>query len=769
MVKREGSAVQTPLLIKHVKKRDGTVVNYDRAKIEKAITFAVKASGEGNGNSNTEVTQVALGVEQDLVKAAERMKERGIVGEYVPDIEEIQPIVESNLLRSGLKGSADHYINYREQRSRVRNLRQRVDPKVRELVRENKKFFRTPLSEYVFFSRYSRFDEEKGRREVWTESVDRYVGFLKETLDGRLEEDKIAELRDSILHQRTMPSMRLLWSAGKAARKTNVAAYNCAYTTPTELKDFGEIFYTLMCGTGVGFSVENRFVGQLPIVAEQKGERQPVHVVGDSKEGWAEALVTGLQAWYAGRDLDFDFTKVRPAGARLHTMGGRSSGPESLKKLLNYSRAKVLSRQDRRLTSLDVHDLLCNIGESVIVGGVRRSALLSLSDLDDLEMRTAKSGNWYNEHPERQLANNSATYNSIPTDIQFMEEWLSLVKSKSGERGIFNRAGVNNQLPQRRLDWVKKYDPALVKAIGANPCVEIYLFPRQFCNLTSVTGRADDTRASLLKKVEIAVLNGTIQSMLTNFEYLGPKWKEMCEQERLLGVSLNGVMDCPLLRDPEFLVELREHAKQVQFFYADKFGINRSNAITCVKPEGTNSLLVDCSPGFHTREAHDYIRHVGLDNTDPIMRMLQDQKYPIYSRDNSRNFIIPFAVESPRGSITKDDLDVIQQLEIWKNLKLNYTEHNPSASIYVGRNEWVTAGQWVKQNFPYIGGLSFFPKDEGEHIYKYPPQQKVTPEERRRLAASLPVIDFADLTMYETEDTTAGAREYACAGGACTL
>ncbi|MEM4625445.1 MAG: ATP cone domain-containing protein [Candidatus Pacearchaeota archaeon] len=751
-----------------VRKRDGRIVDFDEKRIRNAVYKAMISVKEKQGivEGDLEVTpqMITQNVLNDLV---ERAKNRS--GEYIPDIEEIQSIVERNLILSRLPETSIEFITYRRKRNEVRRLRKNVPEDVRELFLKSSEYFKdNPLGEFIYYRTYSRWLEDKGRRETWIETVDRYMNFMKDNLESRLSEDTYEEIRDGILNHRVMPSMRLLWSAGKAAESSNVAAYNCSYTTITNIKDFSEVLYILMCGTGVGFSVENQFIQQLPIIQKQKGIKLPTHVVEDSKEGWAKAFNTGLEAWFSGHDIDFDYSKLRPAGARLKTMGGRSSGPEALRILMDYSREKILSSQGKRLNSLAIHDLLCKVGEIVVVGGVRRSAEISHSDLDDLLMRSAKVGNFFLTHPERMMANNSAVYEHKPTAKEFMAEWLALAESGTGERGIFNRGSLRYTLPERRLKVIGDE----INSMGTNPCGEILLKSKQFCNLTEVVARKDDTLESLLKKVELATILGTYQATLVNFPYLSSKWKDNCEQEALLGVSITGILDSPLLRDPDILNKLREHAVEVNKHYSKILGINPSTCITCVKPSGTVSKLVNSSPGVHPRWSEYYIQNIRISSSDPLFFMLKDQKYPYFpeigqSMGSATTYVIPFPVKSPHGAILRKDLSAIDQLENWKRMKVNYTEHNPSVSIYIGEDEWLDAGQWVYNNWNIIGGLAFFPKDD--HVYPLAPFEEVTKEKYYEVRDKLPKIDFSQLMFYEENDQTYGAREYACVSGKCDL
>src|SRR3989344_267407 len=584
--------------IKKVKKRSGEVVPFDKDKIVNAVNKAIDAV---DGKENL---KAAKKVAERVVKSLnQKFKQKDI-----PSVEDIQDFVEEGLIKEGMSKTAKAYILYRNERAKVRASRKSVPKDVKRLAEESKKYFRNELAEFIYYRTYSRWIPEEGRRETWIETVDRYMDFMKENLGKKLSDGEYKEVREAILEQRVMPSMRLMWAAGPAARKTNVAGYNCSYIAPSKLEDFAEVMYLSMCGAGVGFSVESQTIQQLPIIKFQTGKKLATHIIEDSKEGWGNALTVGLKAWYDGSDVEFDYSKVRPAGARLLVMGGQSSGPEPLRSLLDFSRRKILSRQGKRLSNLDAHDILCKIGEVVVMGGVRRSAMISLSDFDDREMRHAKEGQFYLFEPQRQMANNSATYNKRPTTTEFVEEWLALAKNGTGERGIFNRGGLKQQLPERR--W-KKFEKHWHTA-GTNPCGEIVLRSKQFCNLSEVVCRAEDSKESLLKKIRLAAILGTYQSTLTNFPYLSSEWRKNCEEERLLGVSLTGQWDSPAVRDPEVLAALREEAVKVNKEYAKKMGVNQSTCVTCVKPSGTVSQLVDASSGMHPRHAKYYIRRIRI-------------------------------------------------------------------------------------------------------------------------------------------------------------
>lgn len=743
---------------KSVQKRDGRIVSFDQSRITNAVYRAMQATGEGNLSRDPQI------VSDRVVKELERKYPET----HVPRIEEIQDIVEEALILLDFPKTAKAYILYRNERAQVREKSKLIPEKVKQLTQESKKYFKNALAEFVYYRTDSRWIDEENRRETWIETIDRYIDFMRENLGKALTEDEYEEIRQAILRQEVMPSMRLIWSAGKAARKTNVTAYNCSYIAPSKLEDFAEIMYLLMCGTGVGFSVESQNVQQLPIIKRQTGKVLPTHVIEDSKEGWGDALTLGLKNWYDGKDIAFDFSKLRPAGARLHTMGGRSSGPEPLRALLEFSRAKILNRQGKRLSNINVHDIICKIGEVVVMGGVRRSALISLSDLDDEEMRKAKTGQFYLTEPQRSMANNSAAYNTKPSAVEFMEEWLSLAKSGTGERGIFNRGGLKFQMPKRR--W-KIFEPDWSTS-GVNPCGEINLKSKQFCNLTEVVARPEDSEETLLQKIRIATILGTYQSTLTNFQYLSPEWKKNCEEERLLGVSITGQWDCPAVRNPETLRKLKERAIEVNREYAKRFGINESTAITCVKPSGTVSQRVDAASGMHPRYAPYYIRRIRISATDPLFQMLKEQKFPYHpevgqSETSATTYVLEFPVKAPASAVYKNDLTAIQQLEYWKMVKENFTEHNPSVTISVGDDEWIETAHWLYQHWDILGGLSFLPKSE--HAYQLAPYEEITEEEYNKLTAQMPEIDFSQIVVYEKEDETTGSHELACVSGVCEI
>jgi ribonucleoside-diphosphate reductase alpha chain len=741
-----------------VRKRDGRIVAFDQSRITNAILKAMQSVQEGD----------LKGAEQVSDKVVKELKKK-YPPEYILGIEEIQDVVEEQLILADFPKAAKAYIIYRRERAQLREKRKEIPEHVKKLVKESKKYFRNFLAEFIYYRTYSRWLENESRRETWIETVSRYVDFIRENLDKALSEEEYEEIREAILRQEVMPSMRLLWSAGNAARVNNISAYNCSYIAPTKLRDFSEIMYLLMCGAGVGFSVEQQVVQQLPQIKPQTGKKLAIHVIKDSKEGWGDALNAGLEAWFNGKDIDFDFSKIRPAGARLKTMGGRSSGPAPLRAVLAFVREKILANQGRRLKPIDVHDIICKIGEVVVMGGVRRSALISLSDLDDEDMRLAKTGQFYLTDPQRQMANNSAVYNQKPPASVFLDEWLTLAKSGTGERGIFNRGSILKQLPERRWKIFKKG----FSACGTNPCGEIILRSKSFCNLTEVVARPEDTEESLLRKIRFAAILGTYQSTFTDFPYISKEWKKNCEEERLLGVSITGQWDCPALyKGAESLFrKLRDYAIKVNKEYAARFGVNSSACVTCVKPSGTVSQLVDSSSGLHPRHSPYYIRRIRISATDSLFKMLKDQKVPYHpevgQEANPVTYVLEFPVKAPEKAIFRKDLIAIQQLEYWKKVKINFTEHNPSVTISIGNDEWIAVADWLYENWDILGGLSFLSRDE--YVYKLAPYEEINKEQYEKLISEFPEIDFSQILLYEKEDETLGAKELACNGGTCEI
>lgn len=763
-------AVKNTIVVKNIQKRDGSIVPFDTKKISSAIHKAMLAAGEG---SPEEAGLVANKVYADAWRITKKYKN------FTPTVEGIQDTVEKELILSEYVKTAKAYILYREKRSKIRARGLQVPPKVKKLAEESKKYFRNSLGEFVYYRTYSRWITEENRRETWIETVDRYVAFMKENLGDKLKGNEYEELREGILKQEAMPSMRLLQFAGLPARKTNVCAYNCSYIAPERFQDLAEIMYISMCGTGAGWSVESQNVQKFPQIKIQAGKRLPTHIIPDSKEGWADALTIGMNTWAEGKDIDFDFSELRPAGARLKTMGGKASGPEPLKRLLSFTREKMFARQGRRLRNIDVHDIICMIGDCVVSGGVRRSAMISLSDLDDTEIRDAKKGTFYVNEPQRMLANNSVVYNQKPSNTEFLEEWIALMKSGSGERGIFNRGSLAKTLPERRIKVLKEYegyfDPTgenIVGSIGTNPCGEIILQSKQFCNLSEVVARKEDDEKSLLRKIRLATILGTYQASLTNFPYLSKEWKERCQKEALIGVSITGQWDCPTVRNANTLKKLKEEVIKMNEIYAKKFGINASTCTTAIKPSGTLSQTVDCSSGMHPRHAPYYIRRVRISATDSLFKMLRDQGVPFHpevgqSKESATTFVLEFPVKAPVGSVYKNDISAIDQLEHWRLVKTNYTEHNPSVTVSVSEDEWIAVANWVYKNWDIVGGLSFLPRDN--HVYQLAPYEIIDEKKYLELSKRLNHVDYSKIITYEKTDELDVKKELACSAGICEI
>ena len=631
----------------------------------------------------------------------------------------------------------------------------------------------TSYQEFIHLSRYSRWLPEKERRETWDETVGRYFDFFSTHLDD-LHEYKVPkglreELEEAVLSTSVMPSMRCLMTAGEALKRENIAGYNCSYVAVDRPQAFDEILYVLMNGTGVGFSVERQYVSELPRVAEEFFPSDTVITVADSKLGWAKAYKELVGMLYIGQIPRWDLSKVRPAGSPLKTFGGRASGPEPLESLFNFTVTTFQSAAGRKLSSLECHDIVCKIAEIVVVGGVRRSALISLSNLSDDRMRDAKSGQWWNDNGQRALANNSACYTEKPDMGIFMNEWKALYDSKSGERGIFNRESAVKMAEKNGRRNTKDYD------FGTNPCSEIILRNREFCNLSEVVVRVTDTKESLLKKVRLATILGTFQSTLVNFKYVSSSWRKNCEEERLLGVSLTGIMDNSLTNGKEdgleeLLDALREEAVKTNKEFAQKIGINQSVAITCVKPSGTVSQLVDAASGIHARHNPYYIRTVRGDKKDPLTKMMVDQGFPVEDdvMNPSHTSVFSFPMKVDSNAVFRTDMSAIEQLELWLTYQKHWCEHKPSVTISVKESEWMEVGAWTYKHFDYMSGVSFLPFSE--HTYKQAPYQDIQKEEYEILLDKMPKnVEWSKLAEYEKTDMTIGAQELACAAGFCEI
>ena len=621
----------------------------------------------------------------------------------------------------------------------------------------------TDYQTFIATSRYARWMEEEGRRETWSETVQRFMDNIVEFVD--IDKKDKQDIHDAILTLQVMPSMRALMTAGAASDRDNTCVYNCSYLPVDHPRSFDEAMFILLCGTGVGFSVERQSIQKLPLVPEDLQDVEDIIVVQDSKEGWARGLRKLISLLYTGEIPKWDLSKIRPAGARLKTFGGRASGPEPLNDLFNFTVAKFKGAAGRKLNSVECHDIMCKIGEVVVVGGVRRSAMISLSNLSDDRMRHAKSGQWWENEKQRALANNSVAYTEKPDMETFLREWTALVESKSGERGIFSRDAADkhvarNERRKTGLEW------------GTNPCSEIILRPYQFCNLTEVVVRPTDTEKTLAKKIRLATILGTIQSTYTHLPYLRPVWRKNTEEERLLGVSLTGIMDNEITSKPtkELLNSLRSVAIQTNSETSERLGINPSAAITCVKPSGTVSQLVDSASGIHARHSDYYIRTVRGDNKDPLTKFLTDSGIPaeacVMKPDSTTVFSFP--VKAPDGAVTRNDMSAIEQLELWKTYALNWCEHKPSVTITVRDEEWLKVGSWVYDNFDICSGVSFLP--HSDHTYAQAPYQDCNEETYKEALSKIPEsIDWTKLASYEVEDNTAGSQTLACSGDSCEV
>ena len=621
----------------------------------------------------------------------------------------------------------------------------------------------TDYQAFIHTSRYAKYFDGKGR-ESWSETVDRYVSNVVRPV---VDTETANEIEQGILSLEVMPSMRAMMTAGIALDRDNTAGYNCSYLPVDDPKSFDEAMFILLCGTGVGFSVERQFISKLPEVPELF-ESDTTIVVKDSKEGWAKAFRQLLVLLWAGEIPLWDVSRVRPAGARLKTFGGRASGPAPLVDLFNFAVKLFKEAEGRKLSSIECHDLMCKIGEIVVVGGVRRSAMISLSNLSDDRMRHAKSGNWWDNEPQRALANNSVAYTEKPDSLSFMREWMALVESGSGERGIFNREASKKQAAKNgRRD--SDYD------FGTNPCSEIILRPYQFCNLTEVVVRATDTVDDLARKVRLATILGTIQSTYTKFPYLRKVWTTNTEEERLLGVSLTGIMDNPLMTTKnkgldKTLENLRNVAVVTNAEWADRLGIPQSASITCVKPSGTVSQLVDSASGIHARHSPYYIRTVRGDNKDPLTTFMKDQGIPsepdVFKPDQTTVFSFP--VKAPNKAVVTSDLSAVDQLNMWLMYQRNWCEHKPSVTINVKKDEWFEVGSFVYEHFDEMSGVSFLPYNE--HTYQQAPYQEIDKEEYKNLLSTMPKsIDWSRLSEYEKEDTTSSSQTFACTGDVCEV
>ena len=729
-------------------KRDGRIVHFESSLIENALRKCFASLGR------TPRTPIETIANQVVNVVAAKFD--------LPTVEGVQDIVEMVLQAGGEYEAAKAYILYRAEHAKLRQHRP-IPQDVKDAFAESDAYFPTQLQKFQFYDKYSRFNYEKGRRETWVETVNRAVDFLRDLSGNKLDAAVYNRVRDGILHMKVMPSMRLLAMAGPAAERNHVAIYNCSYLPVDSLDSFVEALIISMSGCGVGYSVERQYVEKMPRIKRQTGVKRPKHIVGDTSEGWADALRLGLETWMAGEDIEFDFSEVRPAGVALKIKGGRASGPEPLRKMFNFARERILARQGGFMTTLDAHDIMCAVGSAAVSGGVRRTAMISLFDYDDMEMRHCKDGDFWLNNSQRWNANNSAVWPQRELNQQEIARFvLDMVESGRGEPGIFNRKAAIENRPARR----KEAD------FGTNPCGEIILRPYAFCNLTSVVSRAEDTLESLIDKVEMATILGTLQSMATHFPGLRPQWRENCAEERLLGVDLNGQMDSPMSQDPDVQARLREVAVETNRIYAEKLGINQSVAVTCVKPSGNSSQLLDSASGLHARWAPYYIRNVRVGAHSPVFKVLKDTAVPMDPENgqtpkDATTWVVHFPVRAPKTAVTRNDRTAIQQCEYWLQNKVHYTEHNPSVTITYRHDEVIDLLKWVWEHQDKIGGMAFLPAFDAQ--YDQMPYEEISAEEYEKLAAVFPAIDFAKIYRYEEEDLTTAAQELACLAGNCDV
>jgi len=728
-------------------KRDGRVELFNSERIQKAIEKCFKAIGKKKFDSVALTEQVI-----NIVS----------VKDEVPSVEQVQDIVEMVLQAAGEYEAAKKYILYRAEHAKLRGHRP-VPDAVKKAFDDSDVYFPTEIQKFQFYDKYSRFSYVHGRRETWIETVDRAVEYMKELSDYRLQPLTYSRVRQAILEMKVMPSMRLLAMAGPAARRNNIAIYNCSYMTVDSIDSFVEALIISMSGCGVGYSVEADYIEKLPRIRRQKGNEPKLYVIEDSTEGWSDSLRVGLEAWFNGEDVHFDYSLIRPAGAVLRIKGGRASGPEPLKTMLEFTRNRILNRQGSTLRPLDAHDIMCAIGAAAVSGGVRRTAMIALFDYDDHEMKHCKDGDFWKKNPQRWNANNSAVWpNRQLTQAEIATFLLDMVNNERGEPGIFNRTAAINTKPERRQ----------TAEFGTNPCGEIVLRPFQFCNLSVAVARENDTLEDLMDKVELATIIGTIQSKATHFPGMRKEWKRNCEEERLLGVDINGQMDTPLAQDPEVMRKLRQVAVETNEKVARILGINRSAAVTCVKPSGNSSQLLNCSPGIHARWSKYYVRNIRVGAHTPLFKVLKDTGIPMdpengQTKENANTYVIHFPVKSPDKAITKNERTALEQCEYWLRSKTNYTEHNPSVTITYKPDEVLDIIQWTWENQDKIGGMTFLPAFDAS--FDQMPYEEITREEYEKRVKDFPKIDFSKIYRYEEEDYTTAAQELACLAGNCDV
>jgi ribonucleoside-diphosphate reductase alpha chain len=746
----DDAIVVTPLAPPTIVKRDGRTVSFDIQRIENALH---RCFASFDRTPETPVNELANRVVN--IVAAKSSGEP-------PTVEGVQDIVEMVLQAAGEFEAAKRYILYRAERAKEREDRP-VPDEVREAFAASDAYFPTPIQRFQYFDKYSRFDYDQGRRETWVETVDRAVDFLYEIGGDRLPRETYERIRKNILEMRSMPSMRLLAMAGPAARRNNISIYNCSYLPVDSIDSFCEAMLISMSGCGVGFSVEGKFVEQFPRVRRQSGLSPKPLVFDDSTEGWMDGLRTALETWFEGGEVRIDLSQIRAAGAPLKTKGGRASGPEPLRTMLEFVRKRVLARQGSFLRPIDAHDIMCAVGNAAVQGGVRRTAMISLFDFDDEEMRLCKAGDFERENSQRWNANNSMVLPSGGiTQLDFAKIFLEMVESGRGEPGIFNREAARAMVPDRRqdADW------------GTNPCGEIVLRPFQFCNLSISVARQGDDYESLKDKVEVATIIGTIQSMATNFPGLRPVWQKNCEDERLLGVDITGQLDSAIAQDAGVKSKLRQVVVETNRSTAIQLGINQAAACTTVKPSGNSAQLLNCASGLHARWADYYIRNVRIGTHSPLYKVLRDAGVPMdpengQTPEDANTWVVHFPMKSPDGAITRNERSAIAQCEYWLQNKLYWTEHNPSVTITYRPDEVLDLMRWVWEHKDVIGGIAFLPAFNTQ--YAQLPYVEISKEEYERLAPEFPDIDFSKVYRYEHEDLTNAAQELACLAGVCEV
>lgn len=743
--KKEKKEVKIP---ESIVKRDGRIVPFEIKRIEDAISKCFQGLATPPVLPANELTKQVVNI---VAAKYER-----------PSVEVVQDIVEMVLQANGEYEAAKSYILYRAEHAKLREHRPIPDD-IRRAFEESDKYFPTQLQKFQFYDKYARFSYEVGRRETWIETVDRAVAYLKELSEFRLSPLTYARIRQGILEMKVMPSMRLLAMAGSAARRNNISIYNCSYMPVDSIDSFVEALLISMNGCGVGYSVESDYIEKFPRIKRQKDIPPVKYIVEDSTDGWCNALRFALQHWFDGKDVQFDYSQVRPAGTVLRVKGGRASGPEPLRKMLDFTRSRILSRQGSFLRSLDAHDIMCAVGTAAVSGGVRRTAMISLFDYDDHEMRHCKDGDFSRTNSQRWNANNSAVWPARKlTQAEIARYILDMVDSQRGEPGIFNRQAAIETRPERRKE----------ARFGTNPCGEIVLRPFQFCNLSVAVAREGDTYEDLKDKVELAAIVGTIQSMATHFPGLRPEWRKNCVEERLLGVDINGQLDCPEIQKPKVMQKLKKAAVEMNKRTADRLGINQSASVTCVKPSGNSSQLLNCSPGIHARWSDYYIRNVRVGSHTPIFKVLQNSGVPMdpengQTAENANTWVVHFPVKSPDNATTRNARSAIQQCEYWLQNKVNYTEHNPSVTITYKPNEVLDIIKWVYDHQDKIGGMTFLPAFDAH--FDQMPYVEITKEEYDKLAKAFPKIDFSKIYRYESEDFTTAAQEVACMAGNCDM